>query len=66
MLGVRYHRAHEIVGNRGLALEIMGGERVAPDPNYVVLVLQKTVPCDDGQNRLSVLLALISYSTTSM
>jgi hypothetical protein len=30
-----------------------------------VLVLQQEVPLGDGQNRLSVLLALISHSTTS-
>ena len=43
---------------------VAGGEST-PDPNNPILVLQQAVLCGDGQNRLSVLLTLISYSTTS-
>jgi hypothetical protein len=32
MLGVRYHRAHDIVGNRGLALENRGRGAGRPRP----------------------------------
>jgi hypothetical protein len=59
----------QIAANRRLAYEIVrrrsGGANRTPDPNNPVLVLQQAVPCGDAQNRLSVLLAPVSQSTTS-
>jgi phosphate transport system substrate-binding protein len=43
----------------------VAGANRTPDPDNPVLVLQQAVPCGGGQNGSSVLLALISYSTTS-
>ena len=40
-------------------------ERRSRKPNNPVLVLRQVIPCGDQQTRLSVLLALLSYSTTS-
>src|SRR5262245_6137170 len=65
----RYRQEYEIVENRRLAYKIVargsGGPNRTPDPNNPALVLQQAVPCGDRQNTLSILLALISYSTTS-
>ena len=50
------------IGSVGI---VGAGERIKPPTEQSGLVLQQAVSCGDGQNRLSVLLALISYSTTS-